>query len=735
MGIKEAILRFLEYCELDKNLSLKTVKMYGYYLNFFQRWLILSQKIEDFPVIKIDDNIVRNFRLYLSHEYKNPDKGALKRQTQNYFLVALRSFLRYLVRQRVQSLSPDMVELGKNRDRIIKFLSPEELKRLFDVVNPKDEIGLRDRTILEVLFSTGLRVSELVALNREQANVQSGEFGVVGKGGKGRVVFLSKHAKEWLGLYMTKRSDPYRPLFIRYSGPKGSEGLTDERLRLSARSIERMIDKYRKMAGITLRIGPHILRHCLHADTLIFTDDKIISARDLYYSAENKIFSINLNNFKINKDQIIQKSFHNTYLYSIFADGYEIKCSGNHILFIFKDGKIIESKAKNLKIGDYILAPKQIPHVGKKIYDKELWRLLGYALGDGVVSKSRRGIILFDKDKYIVDYYLEIIKKYFHKKGKIIRRDNSNSYELICYSKELVEFFYDLADFNKKAKEKRIPKELSSATLEEISSFIAGFYDAEGLTRTNYPRFFSASIMLLKNIQSLLLYFGIDAHIEKRERKVLLPHNHKEFVGMIYNLIILDYKSAKKFQDIIPTLKGEQFILEEKTGSEKLPFQEVIANLIRKSKIKNLEYSHVFEDMGIKHVTRYADKITPERDTFIKLLKGFLEIKVISSKEFNEYMKLSNLKNIKWLKIKSKIKMGSAQYSTYDFYVKNNHNLITDGILSHNSYATDLLQHGADLRSVQEMLGHKNIATTQIYTHVTNFGLKQIHEKFHSGNK
>jgi site-specific recombinase XerD len=268
MGVKEAIIRFLEYCELDKNLSLKTVKMYSYYLNFFQKWLFLSQKIEDFPVEKIDDNIVRNFRLYLSHEYKNPDKGVLKRQTQNYFLVALRSFLRYLVRQRVESLSPDMVELGKNRDRIIKFLSPEELKRLFEVVDSKEEMGLRDRTILEVLFSTGLRVSELVALNREQANVQSGEFGVVGKGGKGRVVFLSKHAREWLSLYLAKRSDPYRPLFIRYSGPKGGQELTDEKLRLSARSIERMIDKYRKMAGITLRIGPHMLRHSYATDLL-----------------------------------------------------------------------------------------------------------------------------------------------------------------------------------------------------------------------------------------------------------------------------------------------------------------------------------------------------------------------------------------------------------------------------------------------------------------------------------
>lgn len=268
MKVKEAILKFLEYCELDRNLSLKTVRMYGYYLNFFQKWLLLSNKVEDFNVEKIDDNIVRNFRLFLSHEYKNPYKGVLKRQTQNYFLVALRSFLRYLVRQRVQSLSPEMIELGKSRDRNIKFLTSEELNRLFAVVDPTDEIRLRDRTILEVLFSTGLRVSELVSLNREQANIQSGEFGVIGKGGKGRVVFLSKQAKDWLTRYLGKRTDPYRPLFIRYSGPKGKEGLTDERLRLSARSIERMIDKYRKKAGILFRIGPHILRHSYATDLL-----------------------------------------------------------------------------------------------------------------------------------------------------------------------------------------------------------------------------------------------------------------------------------------------------------------------------------------------------------------------------------------------------------------------------------------------------------------------------------
>jgi len=271
MGIKEAVLRFLEYCELDKNLSVKTVRMYSYYLQFFQSWLLRENqksKEKDFEVEKIDENIIRNFRLYISHEYKNPFKGALKRQTQTYFLVALRSFFRYLVKQKMSVISPEMIELGKQRDRNIKFLESDDLEKLFQAVETKDIIGIRDRAILEVLFSTGLRVSELVGLNREQVNLDSGEFGVIGKGGKARVVFLSKNAKDWLQKYFNLRKDPYRALFIRYSGPKSREGLTDEKLRLSVRSIERMIDKYRKKAGILFRIGPHVLRHSYATDLL-----------------------------------------------------------------------------------------------------------------------------------------------------------------------------------------------------------------------------------------------------------------------------------------------------------------------------------------------------------------------------------------------------------------------------------------------------------------------------------
>ena len=296
MDLKEAILRFLENCELDRNLSLKTVKMYGYYLNFFQTWLLLknqrskikdqseSEKIKvnekDYDVEKITEEMIRGFRLYLSHNYKNPYKGELKRQTQNYFLVALRSFFKYLTRQKLKVISPEMIELGKTRDRNLRHLTKEQMQRLFQAVETSDIIGIRNRTILEVLFSTGIRVSELVGLNRDQVNLRTGEFGVIGKGGKARVVFLSKNAKDWLQKYFDKRNDPYRPLFLRYSGPKANDELNDEKQRLSVRSIERMIEKYRVMAGIPIRIGPHILRHS-YATDLLYNGADIRSVQEM----------------------------------------------------------------------------------------------------------------------------------------------------------------------------------------------------------------------------------------------------------------------------------------------------------------------------------------------------------------------------------------------------------------------------------------------------------------------
>ena len=268
MTIKNAITKFLEYCELDRNYSQKTVRMYSYYLRFFQNWLIKKVNNDSFDVDRIDEELIRTYRLYLAQNYTNPHKGGLKRQTQNYFLVALRSFFRYLLKKKFSVISPEVIELGKQQDRTIKFIEERDLKRLFDAVSTTDILGLRDKALLEVLFSTGLRVSELAALNRDQVNLETGEFGVIGKGGKARVVFLSRKATEALKAYFTKRSDPYSPLFLRYSGPKSDSELTKEKQRLSVRSIQRMIDKYRNKANILFRIGPHMLRHSYATDLL-----------------------------------------------------------------------------------------------------------------------------------------------------------------------------------------------------------------------------------------------------------------------------------------------------------------------------------------------------------------------------------------------------------------------------------------------------------------------------------
>jgi len=266
MIVKEAVQRFLEYCEIDRQLSDKTVRMYGYYLHFFDTWV--SQQKADTNVEELNEDTIRNFRLYLSHTYKNKYKGYLSRQSQGYFLIALRSFFKYLLKQKMKVLAPEMIELGKQKERVIKFLLPDELKRIFDSVDTTEEPGLRDRAILEVLFSTGLRVSELVGLSKEDINIERGEFSVTGKGSKVRVVFLSDHAKLRLKEYLEKRSDPYSALFIRYSGPKPEEGLTPEKMRLSVRSVERLVDKYRKRAGIVKHFSPHALRHSFATDLL-----------------------------------------------------------------------------------------------------------------------------------------------------------------------------------------------------------------------------------------------------------------------------------------------------------------------------------------------------------------------------------------------------------------------------------------------------------------------------------
>jgi site-specific recombinase XerD len=215
----------------------------------------------------IDLDLIRGYRLYLAR-LRDRDGLPLKRITQSYHIIALRAFLRYLLVQRdITTLSPDKIELPKESSRSIMFLDPEQVEMLLSSPDTSSKMGLRDRAILETLFSTGLRISELVRLNRDQINLERQEFGVVGKGSKPRVVFLSNIAAEWLGRYLRSRQDHFKPLFIRYSGAV-DVARDGEKMRLTARSVQRIVEKYAKRCGLPIKPSPHTLRHSFATDLL-----------------------------------------------------------------------------------------------------------------------------------------------------------------------------------------------------------------------------------------------------------------------------------------------------------------------------------------------------------------------------------------------------------------------------------------------------------------------------------
>ena len=262
MPLSKLITDFLEYLELERNVSQLTIKNYDHYL---KRFLDFAK---DLDPKDIDLNLVRRYRLYLSRFIDPKTKKGLKRITQNYFMIALRAFLKYLARIDVVTLSPEKVELGEAEPRPLKILDNTHLLKLLDAPDISKKDGIRDRAILETLFSTGLRVSELASLNRDTINLDRGEFGIVGKGGKERVVFISDSASHWLERYLLCRKDTFKPLFIRFQG-KVDPYDNGEAMRLTSRSIERVVEKYVKALGLSVKATPHTLRHNFATDLLI----------------------------------------------------------------------------------------------------------------------------------------------------------------------------------------------------------------------------------------------------------------------------------------------------------------------------------------------------------------------------------------------------------------------------------------------------------------------------------
>ena len=263
MYVSELIEDYLESLEIEKGRSIKTAENYRLYLSR----LIDFGDVELQPD-QITDDFLRRYRLWLNR-YENEQKRKLTVRTQSYHLIALRNFLKYLARRKIPSLDPSLVDLPKVIKPQVTFLHYDELKRLLDATDEEDKNALRDRAIIELLFSAGLRISELIQLNRDSINLSRREFIVRGKGSKDRPVFISSSAADKLQDYLDSRQDSLDPLFINNSRNAGTEQNTGDYRRLTPRSVQRIIDKYKRIAGITKHVTPHTLRHSFATDLLM----------------------------------------------------------------------------------------------------------------------------------------------------------------------------------------------------------------------------------------------------------------------------------------------------------------------------------------------------------------------------------------------------------------------------------------------------------------------------------
>lgn len=261
MQFAKAKTDFLEYLEIEQNRSQKTIANYDHYLTRLQDFA------GDIKISDIDPELIRKWRLWLARLGTNTS-DELQKVTQNYHLIALRAFLRFCAKRDIPALPPDKIELARTVRKQVTFLNEDELARLFDQPDTSTVIGLRDRAILELLFSSGLRVSELVGLDKDHINLKRREFMVRGKGQKDRPIFISPSAAEWIVEYLDKREDNTRPLFVRYSGAKKVD-LTGNFHRLTARSVQRLVSRYALLAGITKHVSPHTLRHSYATDLLM----------------------------------------------------------------------------------------------------------------------------------------------------------------------------------------------------------------------------------------------------------------------------------------------------------------------------------------------------------------------------------------------------------------------------------------------------------------------------------
>lgn len=261
---QSAFIEFLEHLEVERNVSRLTIRNYSHYIRRFMGWFA-QQGHTDLKELDLD--VIRGYRVFLAR-YQDDQGRTLSKTTQSYHIIALRSWLKYLIKRDAPVIHPEKIDLPKAESHSMKFLNTDQVERLLTQPDLSSKTGMRDRALLEVLFSTGLRVSELVSLNRDQIDTGRNEFGVIGKGRRPRVVFLSDRAADWVERWLATREDNWRPVFIRLARNKPDLLADGEEMRLTSRSVQRTVDSYCRKAKLPVKISPHGIRHSFATDLL-----------------------------------------------------------------------------------------------------------------------------------------------------------------------------------------------------------------------------------------------------------------------------------------------------------------------------------------------------------------------------------------------------------------------------------------------------------------------------------
>lgn len=621
------------------------------------------------------------------------------------FFSALNYFFKNFLRLKIM----DDIKSPKKGKKIPVVLTKEEVKKLI-----KSTKRGRNRLIVEFLYSTGVRVSEAVKIELVSLDFKEAIARVKGgKGNKDRVIILSKQWIKEVKKYLKKKKISSNYLF--------SQKTTKNPV--SADTVQRIIREACKKAGIEKKVTPHTLRHCLEAKTRIFTKKGILSAGELYLAPQEELVpGFYWNSNKLVFSPLVRKEHQEVNeLIELWADGYWITSTPEHRFFVPSTQGLAECCAKDLQKGDWILGIKKIDIQGKQVASPNWWRLIGYILGDGTISNSRHGVIINDKSREFLEFYQDIAEIELGKRPFLNSLSDRNGFELVQYSMDLVRTLQSRG-MMVKSPQRRVPSELFGATTEEVCHFLAGYYDADG--NEGDPRIFSASKELLKDIQVLLLRLGIDSHAYQRNRIVRLPQG-KKIKNTIFNIAILHLPDQLLFQTVVPTLKKIKTV--NRFVGEKIPAQKALTNLYSALKAHRGHLYLISNKQRIKTFRRYLKKITPTRETLEKILTETEQIKGLEEK--NGAIRALMGTNFKWLRIKRVIQK-REKASVFDFTVAGTENFVADGFVVHNSYATHLMESGENIRTIQELLGHASLATTQIYTHVSTEALKKVKSPF-----